>query len=165
MQPNHSFVRTVKKHSCIKRLYEHKHVHTGKNMFPCPSCGCDHSYTTKAALNAHMVVHEDKEFKCDTCGQTFNTKPDLKQHIQGKHAGGWRALCGAKYKWPKPMHKHEQSCKTCCKLDQKEKKHLAKIWAKILLSKKEKIGTTYLYLSALKNFRLLITIFAAIFMA
>ena len=28
-----------------------------------------------------------------------------------------------------------------------------------------KIGTTYLYLSALKNFRLLITIFAAIFMA
>ena len=29
----------------------------------------------------------------------------------------------------------------------------------------EKIGTTYLYLSALKNFWLLITIFAAIFMA
>ena len=32
-------------------------------------------------------------------------------------------------------------------------------------SKPKKIGTTYLYLSALKNFRLLITIFAAIFMA
>ena len=85
-----------------------------------------------------MVVHEEKEFKCNTCGQTFNTKPNLKQHIQGKHAGGWRALCEAKFTWLKPMHKHEKSCKTCHKLDQKEKKHLAKIWAKIMLSKKDK---------------------------
>ena len=35
----------------------------------------------------------------------------------------------------------------------------------LLADKQIKIGTTYLYLTALKNFRLLITIFAPIFMA
>ena len=90
------------KHSCIKKhLEEHEHVHSRKNLFPCPSQGCKRSYTTKAALNAHMMVHEDKQFKCDTCSKTFNTKPNLQQHIQGKHGEGWRALCGKKFPWPK----------------------------------------------------------------
>ena len=40
--------------------------------------------------------------------------------------------------------------------------HSGKNW---LYNAFKKIGTTYLYLSALKNFRLLITIFAVIFMA
>ena len=119
-----------------KQLDTHVHVHMGKNMFPCPPCGCDRNYTTKEALNTHMIVHENKEFKCDACVQTFNTNPNLAQHIQGKHPGGWRALCGVKYQWPKQKHKHEKSYKTCCKIDQKKKAHLAKIRTKIMLEKK-----------------------------
>ena len=110
-----------------KHLEEHECVHSGKNLFPCPSGGCKWKYTTKAALNAHMIIHEEKEFKCYACSETFNTKPNLQQHIQGKHGEGWRALCGKKYMWPKKMHNHERLCKSCMKLDQKEKDHLAKI--------------------------------------
>ena len=84
-----------------KHLEEHERVHSRKNLFPCPSRGCKRSYTTKAALNAHTIVHEDKQFKCDTCSKTFNTKPNIQQRIQGKHGEGWgpfvgKSSCGQK---------------------------------------------------------------------
>ena len=46
-----------------------------------------------------------KRFDCSAC--TENAKPYLDKHYQGAHSGGWQALCGLKFKWPKAMHKHE----------------------------------------------------------
>ena len=89
----------------------------------------------KGALNAHIVTYQDKVFTCTDCGKTFNTQPYLNQHFQGKHLGGWVALCGKHYEWPVPMHKHENSCKKCCKLTWKEAKKLADIHAKIILKR------------------------------
>ena len=84
-----------------------------------------------------MVVHKEKEFVCDTCGQKFNMKLNLQQHTQGKHLYGWRAQCGKKYPWPKLMHKHETTCKICLKIEKKEKQKLAEIRTNIMLQKKD----------------------------
>ena len=85
-----------------KHMGEHKKVHTKKNLYICPSRGCGKSYTTKGALKAHMVIHEGKTFLCPEYGKSFNTKPNLDQHRQGKHLGGWVATCGKMYEWPAP---------------------------------------------------------------
>ena len=116
-----------------KCLEEHEHVHSGK-IFPCPSQGCMQKYTTNAALNAHMIVHEEKEFKCDACPKTFNTKPNFNSIFKESMVRAGGPFVG-KSMWPKKMHNHEKLCKTCTKLDQKEKDHLAKIRTKLILKR------------------------------
>ena len=99
---------------------QHKKVHMGKNKFPCPSTGCIKSFTTNGALKLHMQLHKNLTFICDTCRKSFPQKPYLQQHIQGAHLGGWRALCGQVFQWPKKMHKHEDTCKNCTVLELKK---------------------------------------------
>ena len=118
-----------------KQLEEYERVHSRKQMYPCAVHYCDHLFTTKGALNTHMVTHQDKGFTCTDCGKTFSTQPYINQHHHGKHLGGWVALCCKHYEWPAPMHKHENLCKKCCKFAHKEAKKLTDIHAKIILKR------------------------------
>ena len=63
-------------------------MHTGKNKYPCPSRGCNKSYTTKGALKFHMHLHEELQFICDICGKSFPQKAYLQQHMPGSHFEG-----------------------------------------------------------------------------
>ena len=116
-------------------MEEHKKVHTKKSLYICPSRGCGKSYTTKGVLKAHVVIHGDKTFLCPKCGKSFNMKPNLDQHRQGKHLGGWVATCRKRYEWPVPMHHHERSCLQCRKIEQKQKDKLSSTQEKIILEK------------------------------
>ena len=136
-------------------MEEYKKVHTKKNLYICPSRGWCKSYTTKGALKAHMVIHEDKTFLCPECGKSFNMKPNLDQHRQGKHLGRWVATCGKRYQWPAPMHHHERLCLQCRKIEQKQKDKLSSIWEKIILRKKGHKSETFplvLLILVFKNF-------------
>ena len=63
---------------------------------------------------------------CKTCGKEFSMKAYLQQHMQGAHMGGWRAACGEVKKWPKQLHKHEDSCKKCAGVELKRTLNLLK---------------------------------------
>ena len=82
-------------------------------------------------MRAYAIIHSGKSFFCSVCGESFNTKPYLDQHFQGTHSGGWQALCGRKYKWPKGMHKHEDHCKKCCSINLKINRKWNTIHSKI----------------------------------
>ena len=77
-----------------------------------------------------MRLHENLQFICDTCGKSYAQKAYLQQHMQGAYLGGWRALCGAVFKWLKKMHKHEDSCKTCASLELKKNQKLIELRVK-----------------------------------
>jgi len=43
---------------------------------------CDKSFTQKAHLESHMVIHTgEKNLKCDYCDKLFMRRQDLKQHV------------------------------------------------------------------------------------
>lgn len=43
---------------------------------------CDKSFTQKAHLESHMVIHTgEKNLKCDYCEKLFMRRQDLKQHV------------------------------------------------------------------------------------
>lgn len=44
---------------------------------------CPKSFTTKDALNKHLVVHtDDRNFKCGVCGKLFKRIGHVKEHLK-----------------------------------------------------------------------------------
>ena len=70
-----------------------------------------------------MRLHDDLQFICETCGKSYAQKAYLQQHMQGTHLGGWRAVCGAVFKWPKKCI----SMKNCASLELKKNQKLSEL--------------------------------------
>ena len=106
-------------------LKQHSNIHLpNSKKFKCTSRNCNRRYSSLKALKLHTKVHDEVNYPCDECNKIFNSYQNLSQHKCGIHGDGWVALCGAKFPWPKQMHKHERHCKACCSKYQKTlKKH------------------------------------------
>ena len=92
-------------HYCIKHFLfpslrdHHENQHTCTNLLPCTWPGCKKQLSSKDALRQHVDTHTDERHSCDQCDKTFNTIPNLKQHIKGAHGDGFISLCGASFDW------------------------------------------------------------------
>ena len=60
-----------------------------------------------------MLTHTDERHSCDQCDKTFNTIPNLKQHIKGAHGDGFISLCGANFDWSDTQNEHQKDCDDC----------------------------------------------------
>ena len=119
-------------------LEEHVKLHTGEGLIPCT--GCKRKLNTKLAMNAHAINHQNRSFDCKLCSKSFTSLTYLKQHVKGKHEGGFVTLCGTVYPWPKPKFKHEDSCLNCRDIYRKRLDDEKKIQAHI--KKKKNMGNS-----------------------
>ena len=62
------------------------------------------------ALHQHIVTHDDQKFKYTICNKMFNTEPNLKQYLRGKHGKGFIALCSAVYDCSNGRNEHQVEC-------------------------------------------------------
>ena len=99
-------------HFCTKQFLfpglqdHHEGQHTGANLLPCTWPGCKQELSSKDALRQHIDTHTDERHPCEKCDKTFNTIPNLKQHMKGAHGDGFIALCGASFDWSDPCNEH-----------------------------------------------------------
>ena len=85
---------------------------TEERCFGCDQGGCDASFGTQSELRMHKKrVHEERQYKCDTCGQTFSNKSALTDHID-LHMGVKRhqCQCGKAYRYSSGLSKHKIIC-------------------------------------------------------
>lgn len=57
----------------------------------CPQC--PHIAATKYTLKRHILIHSEKQHKCDLCDYASHRPTDLKKHIAGKHEGLFQFQC------------------------------------------------------------------------
>lgn len=88
------------RNSCLK----HENIHKSKAQegtadeasqaeLECPVC--HRIFKEKRCLNKHMVIHANKTFKCETCGQAFLSEQGLKRHRDKIHQSERRFVCSA----------------------------------------------------------------------
>lgn len=66
--------------SCCQADCGYTYVIVGQKNYRCTLC--DKSFTQKAHLESHMVIHTgEKNLKCDYCEKLFMRRQDLKQHV------------------------------------------------------------------------------------
>ena len=94
----------------------HEGQHTGANLLPCTWPGCKQELSSKDALQQHIDTHTDERHPCEECDKTFNTIPNLKQHMKGAHGDGFIALCGVSFDWSDPRNEHQKDCDECIKI-------------------------------------------------
>ena len=81
-------------------------------------------FTTKKGMLQHTQVHDDKEYKCETCGKDgFTTVGYLRQHLK-RHKKGFIARCGHASKGPTACQIHQKNCDQCALLLSEKKKKL-----------------------------------------
>ena len=83
-----------------------------KSAFSCQLCS--KCFPSKRMLSKHEKYHVDKNTSCKQCGQVFNQKWKLEQHIAKEHAIAGQSLeckeCGKQFQWHryvqcmKPIH-------------------------------------------------------------
>ena len=89
-------------------LLTHKRVHSEDRPFVCEHDGCTCTYTTKAALKIHMIIHENKKFQCDKCTFVTDTSQNLKQHMMTHGKKKTCPKCTFKYLWPTQLYRHKK---------------------------------------------------------
>ena len=112
-----------------KDLTAHYRIHSGKGLFRCTNC--TNTYTTRAAMDTHRLVHQQQKYLCDKCNFTMDTTANLRQHERGRHRRGWKAACGKRYDWPAKMFHHKRKCAQCLNIKEKAAKNHEKIEAKL----------------------------------
>eukprot|EP00088_Acartia_fossae_P007069 TRINITY_DN13283_c0_g1_i7.p1 TRINITY_DN13283_c0_g1~~TRINITY_DN13283_c0_g1_i7.p1 ORF type:complete len:528 (+),score=103.60 TRINITY_DN13283_c0_g1_i7:64-1584(+) len=65
------------KFSCIEDLEDHQLACESKGSFSCHLC--DKEFPNDKRLNRHIKM-KHKEIKCEECGESFDSKADLKEH-------------------------------------------------------------------------------------
>lgn len=68
---------------------------------------CAKSFSRRAYLQAHMIVHKDsRQFKCEDCGREFKKKHHLQHHLESHERKKLKAALKAEAKAkPKPVAK------------------------------------------------------------
>lgn len=72
----------------LKRHIAEVHTLAGARRFVCKHPNCTKSFTRKDALAKHEIVkHQGKRrFQCDTCGEKFTSRYDLRRHKVRVHS-------------------------------------------------------------------------------
>ena len=97
----------------LKDRREHESAHKEvQHPFKCQQLGCKDSFTTQKALAAHSIVHLDKfECRIESCGQTFDSKPERLAH-EKMHKHFCRAQnCDKVFDTRQKLHDHLQEHK------------------------------------------------------
>nr|XP_053784463.1 zinc finger and SCAN domain-containing protein 10 [Desmodus rotundus] len=112
----------------LARLEGHQlRSHPGSRSFPCPCCGktfgrnsilklhmrthtderphachlCSHRFRQSSHLNKHLQTHSEPAFLCAECGQGFQSRTSLLQHLLA-HARDQKASCTTETKTKAP---------------------------------------------------------------
>ena len=114
------------------QLRDHIKKHTKKALYTCSSPGCSKGFTTKHARTYHQKQHSmiaSDKFLCDykfpqdsnVCGKSFQRKNLLKQHMNGHIGQQLTTYCSKIYNWPNARKYHQDNCKDCTAVKEKNK--------------------------------------------
>ncbi|KAG7297425.1 hypothetical protein JYU34_019412 [Plutella xylostella] len=77
---------------CGMALRTHmQNTHIREYKYPCPVCPA--KFLSTGNRNKHMVRHQEKKFKCDSCSQAYYTQPQLERHHEVIHMGIKAHVC------------------------------------------------------------------------
>ena len=79
-------------------------------LYCCTVADCGKFYRSKVSLKRHVetIHYQLRDFKCDTCGDTFVTKQNLEEHVY-LHSGRKMftcTLCGGAFKQKNQLALH-----------------------------------------------------------
>ncbi|VDH98065.1 Hypothetical predicted protein [Mytilus galloprovincialis] len=77
----YSTSRSLRRHKFKEHLIEDKHISKLRENVACEQCG---KIVMRKCMRLHLLVHQEKEFMCEDCGEKFRRPDDLKRHRQ-KH--------------------------------------------------------------------------------
>ena len=114
------------------QLQDHIKKHTKKALYTCSSHGCNKGFTTKHARTYHQKQHSmtaSDKFLCDykfpqdgkVFGKSFQRKNLLKQHMNGHIGWQLTTYCGKINNWPNARKYHQDNCKDCTAVKEKNK--------------------------------------------
>lgn len=68
-----------KEFSSVYKLATHKKKHEGTLDFQCGHCG--KALASRAALNKHLLCHQQPRFQCELCSKQFSRRDNLQAHF------------------------------------------------------------------------------------
>ncbi|KAG5673972.1 hypothetical protein PVAND_003968 [Polypedilum vanderplanki] len=84
-------------HSTFKNsvsLQSHKKIHKPKELLNFACSECDKKFHNRNHLERHQISHSDaRNFKCESCGQSYKWEKDLRNHISAIHKGEKENKC------------------------------------------------------------------------
>ena len=93
------------------QLKEHLRVHQAQGNWTCFRPKCGKQFKCESELNAHLIFHNKKEYKCDQCAYSNTDPHNLRAH-QRRHSDKkpFRCpKCGKGFKWVQQRKQHLDS--------------------------------------------------------